>query len=101
VKSFSARTKNTGKSFSVKPIDGHDFVFYNTKIVTGKNANPRRRNQHWPGLRDAAKALGVSYGHLRLCLVGQRESKSLLARYNDLNSSQPNPTTPQNENLTH
>jgi hypothetical protein len=62
--------------------------------MTRKTASLKRKNQRWPGLRDAAKALGVSYGHLRLCLVGQRVSNSLLARYHALQSSQKTPNTP-------
>lgn len=41
-----------------------------------------------PGLMAAAGALGVTYSHLRRCLTGERQSRSLTRRYNDLKRSQ-------------
>lgn len=56
--------------------------------MTRKTTNLKRRNKRWPGLKSAAETLGVSYGHLRLCASGQRESKSLLSRFHALKSRQ-------------
>jgi hypothetical protein len=62
----------------------------------------------WPGLKAAAKRLGVSYGHLRLCLLGESQSPRLVSRYQALTGETgklmpvlPLPTTikkHQNEN---
>lgn len=37
-----------------------------------------------PGLKAAAKQLGCTYQHLRLCVIGQRKSHSLMQRYENL-----------------
>lgn len=49
--------------------------------MTGKTQNKKRSYVRRRGALQAAEALGVSYGHLRLVVTGQRESKSLLTRY--------------------
>jgi hypothetical protein len=41
----------------------------------------KRRNKKWPGLKEAAKQLNISYGHLRLCVARERDSRSLLNRF--------------------
>lgn len=49
--------------------------------MTGNSAIKKLRRKRWPGLKEAAKQLGVSYGHLRLCVAGERASRSLRNRY--------------------
>jgi hypothetical protein len=48
----------------------------------------------------AAEALGCNYSHLRRVVIGQRESKSLMARYLALNGSAPM-DKPQPQNTTY
>jgi len=40
-----------------------------------------KKNRKWPDLKEAANRLGVSYGYLRLVLLGKSSSPALLARY--------------------
>lgn len=44
----------------------------------------RRQYLHRPGVNAAAEMLGCTYSHLRRVLAGERQSKSLLNRYNSL-----------------
>jgi hypothetical protein len=58
----------------------------------------RKKNRHWPGVKAAAKELGVDYNHLRLCLLGERFSRSLLTRYlalDNLTSQKTETESPQ------
>jgi hypothetical protein len=55
------------------------------------NASKSKRNPkspttavRFPGITEDAKNLGVTRPHLWMCLVGQRKSKSLVARYQKL-----------------
>jgi len=41
-----------------------------------------------PGLIAAANALGCTYSHLRRCLLGERQSVSLLQKYRQLKRAQ-------------
>jgi len=52
-----------------------------------KKAN-RKPYQRRTGMQVAAIQLGVSYGHLRRCVIGERQSRSLLSRYRALKSTQ-------------
>lgn len=52
--------------------------------MTSKKAIKKRKYQPRPGIKQAAELLGVSYGHLRMCFIGVRQSKSLMARYHAL-----------------
>lgn len=55
--------------------------------ATGKKKAGRvdsLRSVRFPGLMNAAKALGVHRNHLYLVLSGQRTSHRLLARYHQL-----------------
>jgi len=49
---------------------------------------PKRKRRMWPGVKQAACALGVSYEHLRMCLMGVRQSRRLMARYVELKGQQ-------------
>jgi hypothetical protein len=51
----------------------------------------KRKYQRRPGLKETAEQLGVSYGHLRLCVAGERDSHSLLERYSALKGGAPGP----------
>jgi len=55
--------------------------------MTADNTPAERIIKH-PGLVADARALGVSYPHLWMVLEGRRESKSLMARYKALKTSQ-------------
>ncbi|HLX69448.1 MAG TPA: hypothetical protein VKV04_07465 [Verrucomicrobiae bacterium] len=44
----------------------------------------KRAYRKRPGLSEAAKQLGCTYQHLRLCVIGARSSKSLLKKYHAL-----------------
>jgi hypothetical protein len=49
-------------------------------------------------VKAAAKELGVDYNHLRLCLLGERFSRSLLTRYlalDNLTSQKTETESPQ------
>ena len=48
----------------------------------------RKRQVKFPGLLNAALALGVHRNHLYLVLSGQRTSKSLLRRYRALKTQE-------------
>jgi hypothetical protein len=52
---------------------------------------PRKhwKSWKWPGLRKAAAKCGVSFGHARLVLAGERESRKLVARLRDMNFKFP------------
>ena len=52
--------------------------------------NPGNRGTRFPGICAAASALGVNRIHLYLVLSGQRESRRLMARWNDLNKTEKN-----------
>ncbi len=52
-----------------------------------------------PGLFQAAELLGTNYSHLRRVVIGQRESKSLLARYRALKPANQPTNHPPNEKL--
>jgi hypothetical protein len=58
-----------------------------------KGNYPQQRRS-WPGVKEAAALLGVSYGHLLLCLKGERSSPDLVRRYQEISAqmNQPNPT---------
>lgn len=45
-----------------------------------RKVKPKHRWQRRPGLAKAARDLGVSYGHLRMCVIGVRTSVSLMNR---------------------
>jgi hypothetical protein len=58
--------------------------------ATGKKKRNRDipvRSVRFPGLVNAAQALGVHRNHLYLVLAGKRTSHSLLARYHQLKGS--------------
>jgi hypothetical protein len=56
-----------------------------TKAPRNKKRRVSRRGAtRFPGLLDAAKALGVHRNHLYLVLSGRRVSRSLTQRYADL-----------------
>jgi hypothetical protein len=46
-----------------------------------------RKNKRWPGMTQAADALGVSYGHLLMVVKGIRTSRSLRQRFNDFKTA--------------
>jgi len=50
----------------------------------GKKVWWKRGPLRFPGIGEHADALGVTTHHLRLVLKGKRESRSLLARYQEL-----------------
>jgi hypothetical protein len=45
------------------------------------HTNKKRRYRTRPGAVVAALELGVTYSHLRRVLAGERQSRSLMARY--------------------
>ena len=47
-----------------------------------------RKNRRWPGVKPAARELGVSYEHLLMCIKGIRRSRSLMQRYRALAADQ-------------
>jgi len=53
-----------------------------------QKAKRKRKSVLRPGWFSAARELGCTYSHLRRVLLGERESKSLLARYNALKREQ-------------
>ncbi|MFO1487847.1 MAG: hypothetical protein U1F65_05155 [Verrucomicrobiota bacterium] len=62
--------------------------------MTRRKSSKKRTNQRRPGLIAAAKELGCSYGHLRLCVAGQRVSVSLMTRYEALKAEQNRKAAP-------
>ena len=48
---------------------------------------PARKNRRWPGVKPAARELGISYEHLLMCIKGIRQSKRLMCRYRKLRGS--------------
>jgi hypothetical protein len=51
----------------------------------------RRKKRIWierPGMMAAAETLGCDYSHLRRCISGERQSRSLLRRYRQLKRAQ-------------
>jgi len=53
----------------------------------------KRSYQRRPGLLQAARDLNVSYGHLRMCVIGVRQSNSLMRRLDAWTKA--NPQTPE------
>jgi hypothetical protein len=48
--------------------------------MTRNSSSTKRSYRRRPGLIQAARDLGVSYGHLRMCVAGVRQSASLMLR---------------------
>lgn len=64
-------------------------------------SHTKRSYQRRPGIISAARELGCSYGHLRMCVAGDRQSEKLLARFRawkrqqrTARNSQPETTQP-------
>jgi hypothetical protein len=46
-----------------------------------RQSSTKRSYRRRPGLIQAASELGVSYGHLRMCVAGVRQSRKLISNY--------------------
>lgn len=57
-----------------------DSIKNHSAIEMTRQSPAKRSYKLRPGLIQAARDLGVSYGHLRMCVAGVRTSVSLMAR---------------------
>jgi hypothetical protein len=89
----------TGKTIFTICLTEHDkhALFVAVTVKRSSNAGRETRSKRIAGICSAARALGVTRGHLWAVLTQRRDSKPLIARYRalkksttDENASHPN-----------